>query len=110
MTHQHNGPPSGVVPSEFDEAFWDERYRSTHRGRNEEPHPNLVAEVADLDPGSALDIGTGEGSDAIWLAERGWRVTAVDISPVALDLGRSRAEGLGGSTAQRIDGMANARS
>ncbi|QCB95724.1 class I SAM-dependent methyltransferase [Arthrobacter sp. PAMC25564] len=72
---------------EFDESFWDERYRlpgqhgSVWSGQ---PNPQLVAEAADLVPGSALDVGAGEGADAVWLARRGWRVTAVDISSVAL--------------------------
>jgi len=62
---------------------WDERYReSVWSGR---PNDALVREVAGLTPGSALDLGCGEGGDAIWLAERGWRVTAVDVSGVALE-------------------------
>mgnify|MGYP003784112469 CR=1 FL=1 len=47
------------------------------------PNGRLVAEVADLPPGRALDVGSGEGADAIWLARRGWTVTAVEISDVA---------------------------
>lgn len=48
------------------------------------PNGRLVAEVADLTPGRALDVGCGEGGDAIWLAQRGWAVTAIDISDVAI--------------------------
>ena len=44
----------------------------------------MVAELARLDPGRALDLGAGEGADAVWLAERGWEVTAVDFSPAAI--------------------------
>ena len=72
---------------EFDESFWDERYRQHGRHSSVwsgEPNAQLVAEAADLTPGSALDVGAGEGADAAWLARRGWRVTAVDISSVAL--------------------------
>jgi len=72
---------------EFDESFWDERYRQHGEHASVwsgEPNAQLVAEVADLPPGSALDVGAGEGADAAWLARRGWRVTAVDISSVAL--------------------------
>ncbi|QDW28640.1 class I SAM-dependent methyltransferase [Arthrobacter sp. KBS0702] len=72
---------------EFDESFWDERYRQHGEHASVwsgEPNAQLVAEVADLTPGSALDVGAGEGADAAWLARRGWRVTAVDISSVAL--------------------------
>jgi SAM-dependent methyltransferase len=52
----------------------------------------LVAEASDLPPGRALDLGAGEGADAVWLAHRGWRVTAVDVSQVALDRGAAEAE------------------
>lgn len=72
---------------EFDESFWDERYRQHGQHGSVwsgQPNPQLVAEASDLAPASALDVGAGEGADAVWLARRGWRVTAVDISSVAL--------------------------
>ncbi|MBP2322245.1 2-polyprenyl-3-methyl-5-hydroxy-6-metoxy-1,4-benzoquinol methylase [Kibdelosporangium banguiense] len=77
MTHEHED----VV---FDEAWWDGRYNESERIWSGKPNAQLVAEVAGLTPGSALDVGSGEGSDAIWLAEQGWQVTGVDISKVAL--------------------------
>jgi thioredoxin reductase/SAM-dependent methyltransferase len=66
------------------EAEWDRRYAG---GRTWSGNPNgsLVQEVQDLPAGRALDVGAGEGGDAIWLAERSWRVTASDISPRGLD-------------------------
>lgn len=64
---------------------WDARYQSTARLFSGLPNPTLVTEVADLAIGRALDIGCGEGADALWLAERGWTVTAIDIAPTALD-------------------------
>jgi SAM-dependent methyltransferase len=67
----------------FSASFWDERY-SGGRQWSGEPNPQLVHEVADLVPGSALDVGCGEGGDAIWLARQGWRVTGMDVSAVAL--------------------------
>lgn len=81
-THEHE-------PDRFTAAFWDERYRSAHSLWSGNPNRHLVAEAADLTPGAALDAGAGEGADAIWLAGRGWQVTAVDISGVAL--GRAAA-------------------
>ncbi|HEV8022988.1 MAG TPA: class I SAM-dependent methyltransferase [Candidatus Lustribacter sp.] len=66
-------------------AFWDERYRSSTSVWSGDPNPQLVTEVSGLGPGYALDVGSGEGADAMWLAERGWRVLAVDISTVALE-------------------------
>jgi len=86
----------------MNEAFWDERYRSAPTLWSGKPNPHLVAETADLLPSSALDAATGEGADAIWLAERGWQVTAVDISTVALERGRNQAEGLDASIAQNV--------
>lgn len=66
-------------------AEWDVRY-SERDGAMWSGRPNgrLVAEVADLRPGRALDVGCGEGADAIWLAQRGWVVDAIDISDVAV--------------------------
>jgi SAM-dependent methyltransferase len=79
-------------------AEWDERY-SEREGSMWSGRPNgrLVAEVEDLAPGRALDVGCGEGADAIWLARRGWRVTAIDISDVALGRARAAAERAGAS-------------
>ena len=74
----------------FDEASWEERYRIAPALWSGRANPQLVAEAADLSPGRALDAGSGEGGDALWLAGRGWRVTAVDFSTVAL--GRAAAE------------------
>jgi thioredoxin reductase/SAM-dependent methyltransferase len=65
--------------------FWEERYGSAERVWSGNPNPRLVAAAADLPPGTALDVGSGEGADAIWLAARGWQVTGIDLSQVALD-------------------------
>jgi SAM-dependent methyltransferase len=56
-----------------------------------EPNRFVVESVAGLTPGSALDLAAGEGRNAVWLAEQGWRVTAVDFSPVAVERGRELA-------------------
>jgi len=66
------------------QADWDHRYGG-ERIWSGNPNGTLVNEVADLAPGRVLDVGAGEGGDAIWLAERGWSVTASDVSPRALD-------------------------
>lgn len=65
-------------------ADWDQRY-SGERLWSGNPNGSLVREVGDLPVGRALDVGAGEGGDALWLAERGWTVTASDISPRALE-------------------------
>ena len=92
-------------PEMFDAAFWDARYSSAHSLWSGNPNHHLVAEVggpAGLAPGTALDAGAGEGADAIWLAERGWQVTAVDVSGVALGRAAEHAAKAGDEVAARI--------
>ncbi|MFE7571283.1 class I SAM-dependent methyltransferase [Streptomyces sp. NPDC057539] len=84
-----------------DEAFWDTRYGENDRVWSGNPNTVLVREVTALEPGSALDLGCGEGADAIWLARRGWRVTATDVSQVALDRAARHAAEAG--VGDRID-------
>ncbi|MFF0145733.1 2-polyprenyl-3-methyl-5-hydroxy-6-metoxy-1,4-benzoquinol methylase [Amycolatopsis sulphurea] len=73
---------------------WDELYRSREQLFSGNPNPVLVTEISDLPPGQALDVGCGEGADAQWLARRGWHVTAVDISEVALNRAAAAAADL----------------
>src|SRR5215472_6728162 len=82
--------------------FWDERYRGQPALWSGNPNPYLVGETTELPPGAALDAGCGEGADAIWLAERGWHVTAVDFSGVALDRAAAHASQRGEGIAARI--------
>jgi SAM-dependent methyltransferase len=86
----------------FDAAFWDARYSSAHSLWSGNPNRQLVTEAAGLEPGTALDAGAGEGADAIWLAERGWQVTAVDVSGVALGRAAEHAAKAGDEVAARI--------
>lgn len=98
MSHDHSGHGTEM----FSQEFWDERYRSTERVWSGHPNLRLVEQVSDLTPGAALDIGSGEGADAIWLAARGWRVTAFDVSTVALQRAARHAEQEGNEVAERI--------
>lgn len=75
-----------------DRVWWEERYRTAQHLWSGRANDVLVAEAADLPAGRALDAGAGEGGDALWLAERGWRVSAVDLSQVALQRGARAAE------------------
>jgi SAM-dependent methyltransferase len=87
-SHDH-GKGSGGHPN--DASFWDERYGSDEKLWSGNPNGALVMEVADLVPGRALDVGCGEGADAIWLAKNGWRVSAVDVSAVAIERAKRAA-------------------
>ncbi|MFF0495533.1 class I SAM-dependent methyltransferase [Nocardia aobensis] len=76
-------------------VFWEQRYRDSDRVWSGNPNPLLVRETADLRPGRALDLGCGEGADAVWLAGQGWEVTGVDISQTALERAAAHAEQAG---------------
>ncbi|GAC1546636.1 MAG: class I SAM-dependent methyltransferase [Candidatus Velthaea sp.] len=83
--------------------FWNERYRSRGALWSGSANPQLVREAADLAPGTALDAGSGEGADAVWLAERGWSVTALDFSVVALERAAARAAEADLDVSRRIE-------
>jgi 2-polyprenyl-3-methyl-5-hydroxy-6-metoxy-1,4-benzoquinol methylase len=76
-------------------ALWDERHAARDPIESFEPDLTLVDEIGSLRPGRALDLGAGDGRNAIWLASQGWHVTAVDFSQVALDRGRALATARG---------------
>ena len=81
---------------------WDERYRAAELVWSAEPNRFAVAECADLPAGHALDLACGEGRNAIWLAERGWQVTAVDFSSVAVARAEKIAQARGVSVAWQV--------
>lgn len=68
----------------MDREGWNRRYETAELVWTAEPNRFLVAETASLTPGSALDLGAGEGRNAVWLARQGWQVTAVDFSDIGL--------------------------
>jgi 2-polyprenyl-3-methyl-5-hydroxy-6-metoxy-1,4-benzoquinol methylase len=95
------------VPA-YDRAFWEERWAQALREHGDRlaqhpPNAHLLAEAGDLPAGRALDAGCGHGAETLWLAARGWRVTAVDFSATALARARSTAEALGPDVADRVD-------
>lgn len=83
-TH-HSGTP----------ADWDERYSASNRIWSGAPNGALTTETAQETPGRALDVGCGEGADAVWLALHGWQVTGLDVSAVALSRAREAAKEAG---------------
>lgn len=76
----------------MDRGAWDERYAGAELVWSAEPNRFFAEEVGHLPPARALDVACGEGRNAVWLAERGWTVTGVDFSGVALGKGRQLAE------------------
>jgi SAM-dependent methyltransferase len=102
MSHAHHSDQPTDPSVMFTQGYWDDRYRSADQIWSGNPNSQLVAQVADLSPGTALDVGSGEGADAIWLAARGWRVTGVDVSTVALERAAERAARVGAEVADRI--------
>ena len=71
--------------------YWEKRYRENGRSWSGRANAALVREISGVEPGTALDLGSGEGGDALWLAHNGWSVTAVDIAPSALAVGAADA-------------------
>jgi len=88
-------PDPAPPPDSSRRARWDERHAAQDPIESTEPDPTLIDEIGSLSPGRALDLGAGDGRNAVWLAGRGWDVTAVDFSQVALDRGLARAEATG---------------
>jgi len=87
--------PSPDGPWVLDEAGWEDRYAGVTAVWSGRPNAALVDHTAHLTPGRALDLGAGEGRDAVWLAERGWDVTAVDFAATGLARGEQAAAAAG---------------
>jgi SAM-dependent methyltransferase len=77
------------------QAQWDERYAEQRQLWSGQPNGALVTEVAGLTPGRVLDVGCGEGADAVWLARGGWDVTALEVSALALERAAGHARDAG---------------
>ena len=89
------------MPKSEAQQVWEEHYTERDRVWSGRANARLIEVAESLPPGRALDLGCGEGGDAMWLAERGWHVTAVDISQTALD--RAAADAQARNVLARID-------
>jgi SAM-dependent methyltransferase len=97
-----HGPHDDTDPSRlFSQEYWDERYSGAPVWSGN-PNSLLVRYASELTPGTALDVGSGEGGDVIWLATQGWTVTGADISPVVLRRSAEAAAQAGPDIAARI--------
>ncbi len=90
-----NGEVHGEGGGSQAEQFWEGHYQEREQRWSGRPNPVLVDVAGSLPAGTALDLGCGEGGDAIWLAGLGWRVTAVDVSVTALDRASTQATKIG---------------
>ena len=77
----------------MDAGAWDARYAEADQVWSLGPNQFVAAELADLTPGTAVDVACGEGRNALWLAEHGWTVTGIDFSEVAVERARARDTG-----------------
>jgi SAM-dependent methyltransferase len=91
--------PEASVRGGFAREDWNARYAASELLWTAEPNRRFASEVEDLEPGRALDLACGEGRNAVWLAERGWRTTGVDFSDVAL----AKAERLAASRGVEVE-------
>ncbi len=96
--HQHSETEAQEM---FEAPSWEERYSGEQKVWSGNPNPQLVAEASGLTPGTALDVGCGEGGDVIWLAQQGWRVTGADFS--ANGLARAAQHAAEAGVADRTD-------
>ena len=99
--HEHNEAAESAATFETPAATairderrerWEARYREADRLWSLEPNPVLARVAAELAPGRALDLASGEGADAIWLASRGWRALGVDFAETAIERARAKAD------------------
>lgn len=100
--HEHeHGLTEAEAAAMFEPPSWEERYSGEQKVWSGNPNPQLVAEASKLTPGTALDVGCGEGGDVIWLARQGWRVTGADFSANGLARAARHADEAG--VADRTD-------
>lgn len=95
MTHTEHAHTHAEPMADFSRASWEKKYREREALWSGQPNAPLVDEAENLAPASALEVGCGEGADAVWLATQGWHVTGVDLSATALARAQVHAESSG---------------
>ena len=94
-SHDHSAHNNRELPDALTDPveFWEGRYGSAERVWSGRVNGTLADLVGDWSPGSSLDLGSGEGGDVLWLAERGWRATGIDLSATAIARAQRAAAG-----------------
>lgn len=97
----HAEPDPDLSPTEY----WEERYSGSERVWSGKVNATMASVVAELAPGTAIDLGCGEGGDVLWLAEQGWTALGLDISATAVGRARDEAaaRGLDGASFEAVD-------
>lgn len=97
----HAEPDPDLSPTEY----WEQRYSGSERVWSGKVNATMASVVAELAPGTAIDLGCGEGGDVLWLAEQGWTALGLDISATAVDRARDEAaaRGLDGASFEAVD-------
>ncbi|PMC74533.1 bifunctional 2-polyprenyl-6-hydroxyphenol methylase/3-demethylubiquinol 3-O-methyltransferase UbiG [Brachybacterium sp. UMB0905] len=91
MSRDAQHPDESLTPA----AYWEQRYTDADRVWSGKVNATMADVVGPLTPGTAIDLGCGEGGDVLWLAEQGWHATGLDISPTAVERGRAEAAARG---------------
>ena len=97
----HAEPDPELSPTEY----WEQRYSRSERVWSGKVNATMASVVAELAPGTAIDLGCGEGGDVLWLAEQGWTALGLDISATAVGRARDEAasRGLDGASFEAVD-------
>ena len=97
----HAEPDPDLSPTEY----WEQRYSGSERVWSGKVNATMASVVAELSPGTAIDLGCGEGGDVLWLAEQGWTALVLDISATAVGRARDEAaaRGLDGASFEAVD-------
>lgn len=104
-SHTHAPAPAEPDPELSPTEYWEQRYSGSERIWSGKVNATMASVVAELAPGTAIDLGCGEGGDVLWLAEQGWTALGLDISATAVGRARDEAaaRGLDGASFEAVD-------